>query len=118
MRSWRFKQEWQADSANFVQGLVKLRCQRCLGELGHVLDLRTDLLLVDRLKRSSLLLMKMNRWNGFLDEPDLDILALIEDEIILSLPISPRHDESECSIGHRLTLIQRSKNHFLPRSRR
>ena len=35
----------------------------------------------------------------------LDILALIEDEIILSLPISPRHDESECSIGNRLEAV-------------
>jgi uncharacterized protein len=29
---------------------------------------------------------------------DTDVLALIEDEIILSLPISPRHNEAECSI--------------------
>jgi uncharacterized protein len=29
---------------------------------------------------------------------DTDVLALIEDEIILSLPISPRHNEVECSV--------------------
>jgi uncharacterized protein len=28
----------------------------------------------------------------------MDVLALIEDEIILSLPLSPRHGGSECSI--------------------
>jgi uncharacterized protein len=26
----------------------------------------------------------------------LDLLALIEDEVILSLPLAPRHDEGQC----------------------
>ena len=30
---------------------------------------------------------------------DTDVLALIEDEIILRLPISPRHTDAECSIA-------------------
>jgi len=37
--------------------------------------------------------------DGVLAIPNMDAMALIEDEIILSLPISPRHGESECSIG-------------------
>ena len=52
-----------------VQGLIKLRCQRCLGELGHVLDLRTDLRLAENENELSLL-MKMNRLDGILAEPD------------------------------------------------
>jgi uncharacterized protein len=35
--------------------------------------------------------------DGILAVSDLDDLALIENEIILSLPISPRHREGECS---------------------
>ena len=81
-----------------VQGSINLRCQRCLGELRHVLDLRTDLLLTrneDELSR----LDENESVDGVLAIPDMDILALIEDEIILGLPISPRHGESECSMG-------------------
>jgi uncharacterized protein len=87
----------------FVRGLIKLRCQRCLGELGHVLDLRTDLLLAEN-EKELFSFDEDESIDGILAEPDLDILALIEDEIILSLPISPRHDESECSIGNRLNV--------------
>ena len=52
-----------------------------------------------RMNMSSRGLMTMNRWMVFWRARDTDVLALIEDEILLSLPISPRHDECECSIG-------------------
>lgn len=81
-----------------IQGTISLQCQRCLGELRHVLDLRTDLLLTrneDELSR----LDENESADGILAIPDLDILALIEDEIILGLPISPRHGEGECSLS-------------------
>ena len=68
-----------------------------------MLDLRTDLLLAETEKELSSF-DEDESVDGILAEPDLDVLALIEDEIILSLPISPRHDESECSIGHRLSV--------------
>lgn len=80
-----------------VQGSINLRCQRCLGELKHVLDLRTDLFLA----RNESELCRFDEdesIDGVLARPDMDVLALIEDEIILSLPISPRHVESECLI--------------------
>ncbi|MDN5835759.1 MAG: YceD family protein [Nitrosospira sp.] len=81
-----------------IQGSISLRCQRCLGELRHALELRTELLLTrneDELSR----LDKNELVDGVLAMSDMDVLALVEDEIILSLPISPRHDESECSMG-------------------
>ncbi|MDQ3185755.1 MAG: YceD family protein [Pseudomonadota bacterium] len=82
----------------FVQGAINLRCQRCLGELRHVLDFQTNLLLTkneDELAR----LDEYESADGILAKSDMDVLALIEDEIILGLPISPRHGEGECSMG-------------------
>jgi uncharacterized protein len=81
-----------------IHGTISLQCQRCLGELRHVLDLRTELLLTrneDELSR----LDENESADGILAKSDMDILGLIEDEIILGLPISPRHEESECSLG-------------------
>lgn len=81
-----------------VQGSINLRCQRCLGELRHVLDFQRDLLLArDEYELSQL--DEDESADGILAIPDMDVMALIEDEVILSLPISPRHGESECSIG-------------------
>ena len=84
-------------------GLIKLRCQRCLGDLVHVLELHTDLLLAGNEKELSSL-DEDESVDCILGEPNLDILALIEDEIILSLPISPRHEENECSIDRQLSV--------------
>ena len=80
-----------------VQGPINLQCQRCLGELKHVLDVRTDLLLASN--ESELCRFDEDESiDVILARSDMDVLALIEDEIILSLPISPRHRESECAI--------------------
>lgn len=81
-----------------IQGSINLRCQRCLGDLAHVLDLRRDLLLA-RDEHELSCLEEDESADGILAMPDMDVMALIEDEIILSLPISPRHGESECSLG-------------------
>jgi uncharacterized protein len=83
-------------------GLIRLRCQRCLGELVHVLDLRTDLVLAQNEKELSSL-DEDESIDCILAESSLDVLGLIEDEIILSLPISPRHDEGKCSLGRPLS---------------
>ena len=81
-----------------VSGEIALRCQRCLGELRHALDLSTMLLLAQN--ENELVRLDENEpVDCILAKRDTDVLALIEDEIILSLPISPRHNEAECSIA-------------------
>ncbi|MEO8992681.1 MAG: YceD family protein [Nitrosospira sp.] len=80
-----------------VQGSINLRCQRCLGEYGYMLDLQVYLLLA----RNESELCRLDEDESVecvLATPDMDVVALIEDEIILSLPPSPRHGEDECSI--------------------
>jgi uncharacterized protein len=81
-----------------VSGEISLRCQRCLGQLRHALDLSTVLLLAQN-ENELLRLDENESIDCILAKRDTDVLALIEDEIILSLPISPRHNEAECSIA-------------------
>ena len=80
-----------------VVGEVCLNCQRCLGGLTHWLDINTSLLLVETEDE----LVQMDR-DGTVDavlaNMDMDVTDLIEDEIILSLSISSRHNEGECEI--------------------
>ncbi|HUF80413.1 MAG TPA: DUF177 domain-containing protein [Burkholderiales bacterium] len=76
-----------------ISGTLQLRCQRCLGSLDYPLRLSNTLLLAS-LQESS----------GFEEEDvewieassALDVAGLIEDELILSLPYSPRHEEGRC----------------------
>jgi len=86
-----------------IKGTINLQCQRCLGGLVHVLDLQAAILLVEN-ENELFRLDENESVDGILAASDMDVLALIEDEIILSLPISPRHREDECS-ARKLTNI-------------
>ena len=81
-----------------VRGEITLRCQRCLGELEHKLDLRTVLRLAKN-EHELALLDEDESVDCVLATRDTDVLTLIEDEILLSLPSSPRHNEGDCSIA-------------------
>lgn len=80
-----------------VRGIISLRCQRCLGELAYALDVFNELLLAKD-EKELLRLDEAESVECILARRDMDVLALIEDEIILSLPISPCHPEGECTI--------------------
>lgn len=79
-----------------VSGSLHLQCQRCLGLLDHALRLSNTLRLV----------RKGENVGAEADDPDaadcidasseLDVAALIEDEILLGLPFAPRHAEASC----------------------
>jgi len=44
------------------------------------------------------------------NEKHLDVLGLIEEELLLSLPIAPKHDEGECEVV--VEGLNRSNNPF------
>jgi len=78
-----------------IHGMLRLQCQRCLGALEHPLRVLNTMLLVTAGESAA----------GDLDEEDaewieasgtLDVATLVEDEIMLSLPYAPRHEEGSC----------------------
>lgn len=79
-----------------VKGRIHLNCQRCLEKLACEIDLKTFLLLA----KNETELQQVDEddtIDAILATPDLDVVNLIEDEVILSLSISSRHAEGECS---------------------
>lgn len=78
-----------------ISGVLRLRCQRCLGVLDYPLRLINTLLLLEQAEIASPELdQEQVEWVEA--SPALDVSGLIEDEILLSLPYSPRHDEGRC----------------------
>jgi uncharacterized protein len=79
-----------------VKGKINLCCQRCLGKLEQSFDLNVDFLLV---KRES----ELHQYDdedgvdALLIVPEMDVMLLVEDDVILNLPISPCHLQNECS---------------------
>ncbi len=78
-----------------IEGGVNLICQRCLNGLVHEVAIENYLYVAknnaefDRINED-------NNIDAILAVPELDVIDLIEEEIILSLPISPSHGDNQC----------------------
>ncbi|MBS0298632.1 MAG: DUF177 domain-containing protein [Proteobacteria bacterium] len=79
-----------------ITGKIHLNCQRCLDKLVHHIDLQTFLILAKNEAELDLI-DEDDTVDAILAVPDLDVINLIEDEVILSLSISSCHAEGECS---------------------
>jgi uncharacterized protein len=99
-----------------VVGQCQLRCQRCLNGLDYPLRLDTRLLLLDQ---SSLDELDGSVAGGDAEEFDsilvdihLNVLDLLEEEILLSLPIAPKHELGACQVADGESTHREEKNPF------
>ena len=81
-------------------GLCMLRCQRCLGGLDFPVQIDTRLLLRDRASLDvlddRLAAGEDEEFDSILADAHMDLLDLLEEEIILGLPIAPKHEPGIC----------------------
>jgi uncharacterized protein len=75
-----------------IRGLLHLQCQRCLGMLDYPLRMSNMLLLTGPGAAE----FEEEEAESIEASSELDVGGLVEDEIILSLPYSPRHGEGTC----------------------
>ncbi len=75
-----------------VTGQCQLRCQRCLSAMDYPVHVDACLMLRDQAGLDALG-DDEDECDSILAEAQLDVLNLLEDEILLSLPIAPRHDD-------------------------
>lgn len=77
-----------------IAGELHLRCQRCLGKLDFPLDMTGELKLV----ADALALGEIAAEAADVDEivapREMDVLEWLEDEVLLALPMAPRHETS------------------------
>jgi uncharacterized protein len=79
-----------------VAGTLRLKCQRCLGLLELPLQIASTLLLVPTGDTVAAEVDDPLAPDAIEASPELDVDHLIEDEILLGLPLAPRHAESAC----------------------
>jgi uncharacterized protein len=83
-----------------VVGLCRLRCQRCLKGLDYPVQLETRLLLRDQASLDALdddaADGKEEKFDSILADTHLNVLDMLEEEILLSLPIAPKHELGAC----------------------
>lgn len=78
-----------------VDGMLKLICQRCLGVLEHPLRIRSRLILVRPGEPWPDEALDDDTGDAIEAGRELDLQPLLEEEILLALPIAPRHPGCE-----------------------
>lgn len=94
-----------------MEGLCHLRCQRCLQGMDHVIRHDARLMLrnedeLDALQDDD------EEFDSILADPNLDVLELLEEEILLSLPIAPRHESGACQAAVSESVQQEERHPF------
>ncbi|MDE2420725.1 MAG: DUF177 domain-containing protein [Gammaproteobacteria bacterium] len=106
-----------------MSATLPLTCQRCLHQLDFALDTHVHLAMFteeeysDRLGREKdevdyVILSEAQIAHG---AEVLDVLNLLEDEILLLLPLSPKHDDCElavASVGDEIQVVEEKRNPF------
>lgn len=87
-----------------MKGSCQLRCQRCLGALDYAIAREMRLLLcdqaaLDELDSEMAVHDDEEDFDEILADENLDVLMLLEDEILLGLPIAPKHDPGACQLA-------------------
>jgi DUF177 domain-containing protein len=77
-----------------VEGALSLACQRCLQPYDFAIGQRSELLLAR--DESELALLDAEEREVVLAATPLDVMMLVEDELLLSLPFAPMHPEGQC----------------------
>ncbi|MDR2452105.1 MAG: YceD family protein [Candidatus Accumulibacter sp.] len=76
-----------------VDGALIVRCQRCLEGIVHPVGIRSLLELVGDEKEPTQEEIEDDAKDFLVAEKELDVVALIEEELILALPVAPRHED-------------------------
>lgn len=77
---------------------LDLTCQRCFKDFTTTIDIEN---LISPVKNDSQVLALPEYYDpAIINEfGELDLISIIEDEIILALPLSPLHDSQDCEIS-------------------
>ncbi len=82
-----------------ISGYLELACQRCLGPIEFKVGTDQQFIVVPREAAMPAPEEEEDDVDFIVAAPKFDVLALVEDEIILSLPLAPRHAEGACLPG-------------------
>lgn len=78
-----------------VRGTLQLTCQRCLSAFAYPVSITSELLLVEN-EGAIEQIDEDGSIDAVVAAPDLDPEVLVEDEVLLDIPMSPRHPQTGC----------------------
>jgi DUF177 domain-containing protein len=79
-----------------VSGRLTMRCQRCLGPVVQIIEARRELRFLSAATQLPDVADEDADVDDVLTPPAMRVLEWVEEEILLGLPIAPRHEEGGC----------------------
>jgi len=79
-----------------IEGFIAVRCQRCMDRLDHALELDLLFQLLPADAEMTQEEVEDDSREYLPADGEIDVPALVEDEIILAMPVAPRHEG--CSV--------------------
>lgn len=80
-----------------VRGELDLVCQRCLGSLPYIVDTTSEFVVVRDETDLPEPEDERDEVEYLVADTQLDVKTLIEDEVLLSLPLAPAHENEHCN---------------------
>jgi uncharacterized protein len=99
-----------------VSGEVRLSCQRCLGLVAQQVSSKRTLVFLSGLDEFAPMIDEDESEDVVPNVQRLDLRELIEEEVLLSLPISARHAELQCDENAMPQPAQRNEQQSSPES--
>ena len=91
--------KWQHPGLSLtLSGSLPMRCQRCMQPVNVQLNEHAQIVLFDNENELNQAMLVDEACEGVLIEPELDVFTLLEDQILMALPFSPKHEH--CHIAH------------------
>jgi uncharacterized protein len=78
-----------------LAGSLRVRCQRCLGALELPVDIDSMLILASSLDEIEAEPVAVDGADWVLAAKEMKVCELLEDELLLEVPVAPRHDRCD-----------------------
>ena len=92
-----------------VKSDMPLLCQRCSGAVPFELDEHSRIVLFADEKSLDEAMLADDALEGMIAEKELDVRTLVEDQILMALPYSPRHEDCGGETAAAVEAINRDK---------
>ena len=81
-----------------IKGVSQMPCQRCLESVSVDLNLKSEFILVRDESEIPSEDDDVDEYDYLVADAEMDVLALVEDEVLLTLPYAPKHSAEDCSV--------------------
>ncbi len=81
-----------------IKCVVQMPCQRCLESVSVDLNLKSEFILVRDDSEIPSEDDDVDEYDYLVADAEMDVLALVEDEVLLTLPYAPKHRVEDCSV--------------------